>query len=289
MLYQFREQQTGGVLQLCVGSEGLRKTLFDRSVGHDYYTIAWNTGPDSRMLIDGVAYAFPANHLLPLMMNQGYDFGNMEDLVVFRFNREFYCVVDHDKEVSCVGFIFYGPQPVVFVGLDDMESERMKRLTDMFLEEMETDEEIKGDMLRTLLVRLIIKITRLAKRQSLPEATPPASYDLMRQYCLLVERHFRKERQVGYYAGLLHKSPKTLSNLFARNGLKSPLQIIHERLMLEARRLLLFTDGSVKEIAFDLGFEDAGHFGKFVKSMTGKTAGELRQSGISGFNGKNLP
>jgi AraC-like DNA-binding protein len=59
--------------------------------------------------------------------------------------------------------------------------------------------------------------------------------------------------------------------------------------MLEARRLLLFTDGSVKEIAFDLGFEDAGHFGKFVKSMTGKTAGELRQSGISGFNGKNLP
>lgn len=281
MVYQFRELRTGGVLQLCIGHEGIRKILFDKSAGHDYYTIAWNNGVDGKVVIDGVEYLFPTAHLLPLMMNQGYDFGDLEGLVVLRFNREFYCIVDHDKEVSCVGFIFYGPDPVVFIGLDPEETERMKRLTEMFVEELETDEEIKGDMLRTLLVRLIIKLTRLAKKQALPEGTPPGSYDLMRQYCLLVERHFRKERQVNFYAGLLHKSPKTLSNLFARYGQKSPLQIIQQRLMLEAQRLLQFSEKSVKEIAFLLGFEDAGHFGKFVKSMTGKTPGELRQAGIT--------
>lgn len=281
MVYEFREQRTGGVLQLCVGNEGLRKVLFDRSAGHDYYTIAWNSGGNGSATIDGIGHEFPPGHLLPLMMNQGYDFGDLEDLVVFRFNREFYCVVDHDKEVSCVGFIFYGPEPVVFIGLDPAEEERMKRLTEMFIEELETNEDVKGDMLRTLLVRLIIKLTRLAKKQALPAGTPPGSYDLMRQYCLLVERHFRKERQVNFYAGLLHKSPKTLSNLFARYGQKSPLQIIHERLMLEAHRLLHFSERSAKEIAFDLGFEDAGHFGKFVKGMTGKTPGELRQAGIT--------
>ena len=279
MVYQYRDQQTSGILELYTQTNGLQKNFFIPAVGHDFYTIAWNTGEACTVLIDGLPYAFPKGHLLPLMMNQGYDFKDMDDVVVFRFNREFYCVVDHDREVSCVGFLFYGPAPVQFIRLDDMESAQMQRLKDMFIEEFEADEDIKADMLRTLLVRLIIKLTRLAKKQALPGDPSPGNYDLMRQYCLLVERHFKKEKQVNYYAGQLNKSPKTLSNLFTRFGQKTPLQIIHERVMLEARRLLLYSDKSVKEIAFELGFEDAGHFGKFVKGLSGQTPLALRQQG----------
>ncbi len=280
--YQFIDKKTGGLLQMTMGTPGLSKHLQARGPERQFYTIAWNQGRDQPVEIDGIPYVFPGGSLLPLMMNQPYRFSDTNDIVSFRFNREFYCVVDHDQEVSCVGFIFYGPAPVMFIQLDKTETEQMIRLKDMFVEEFVGEEDIKADMLRMLLVRLIIKLTRLAKKQRLPEAVSSQSYDLMREYCLLVERHYKTQKQVSFYAGELHKSPKTLANLFARNGQPSPLQVIHERLLLEAQRQMAYTRKSIKEIAFDLGFDDAGHFGKFVKSMTGKTPGELRLKGISG-------
>lgn len=68
------------------------------------------------------------------------------------------------------------------------------------------------------------------------------------------------------YADLLNKSPKTLSNLFSIYNQKSPLQIIHERISLESKRLLVYTDKSTKEIAFELGFEEVAHFSRFFKN-----------------------
>jgi AraC-like DNA-binding protein len=82
-----------------------------------------------------------------------------------------------------------------------------------------------------------------------------------------VENHFRKEHDVQFYAAALYKSPKTLANSFAKFGSGSPLQIIHSRLILEAKRLMLYTDKSVKEISNELGFEDAAHFTKFFKNQ----------------------
>jgi AraC-like DNA-binding protein len=64
---------------------------------------------------------------------------------------------------------------------------------------------------------------------------------------------------------MLNKSPKTLSNLFKKIGSKSPLQYIHERKILEARRLLSYTDKHVSEISDDLGFIEVQAFSRFFK------------------------
>ena len=69
------------------------------------------------------------------------------------------------------------------------------------------------------------------------------------------------------YADLLNKSPKTLSNLFKKITDKSPLKFIHDRKMLEARRLLAYTEMSVKEIAYELGFDDLQSFSRFFKKL----------------------
>jgi AraC-like DNA-binding protein len=76
---------------------------------------------------------------------------------------------------------------------------------------------------------------------------------------------------VQHYAALLNKSPKTIANLFSSHSTKTPLQVIHERIITEAKRLLLYTDKSVKEIANDLGFTDLTHFSKFFKNQTGQS------------------
>ena len=80
------------------------------------------------------------------------------------------------------------------------------------------------------------------------------------------------------YAEMLFKSPKTLSNLFAKYNYKTPLQIIHERIALEGKRQLLYTDKTAKEIAHDLGFEDAGSFHKLFKKVIGQTPNDFKKS-----------
>ena len=94
---------------------------------------------------------------------------------------------------------------------------------------------------------------------------------------MLVDRYFREKKQVQEYALLLHRSPKTLSNLFAVYGLPSPLQVIRDRTQAEARRLLLYTSKSAKEVAGILGFEDAASFSRFFKGATGKSISEYRR------------
>jgi AraC-like DNA-binding protein len=100
--------------------------------------------------------------------------------------------------------------------------------------------------------------------------------DFSSHYNFLVEQNFRRQHQVKFYAGQLNRSPKTLSNLFALYNHKSPLMIIQERIIQEAKRLLIYTDKTAKEIAYYLGFEDAGHFGKFFKKRTGQTPSEFK-------------
>jgi AraC-like DNA-binding protein len=197
-------------------------------------------------------------------------------LTSFSFNREFYCINDHDHEVSCNGLIFFGTNEQPIVQLENEEIQKFSLLYDVFLDEYRTRDSTQGEMLRVLLKRLIIKVTRLVKSQLIVEALPDHQVDTIRKFNLLVEQHFREKKQVSDYAELLFKSPKTLSNLFAKFNNKTPLQIIHERIILEAKRQLLYTDRSGKEIAYELGFEDASTFQKLFKRITEKTPQQFK-------------
>ena len=128
---------------------------------------------------------------------------------------------------------------------------------------------LQGEMLRSLLKRLLIQSTRMV-RSNLPEPTiNNAQMNTIRLYNILVEKHFREYHHVKDYANLLFKSPKTLSNLFPKYSEKSPIMVINDRIILEAKRLLLYSEYSTNEIASELGYKDPGHFSKFFKKHEG--------------------
>jgi AraC-like DNA-binding protein len=75
---------------------------------------------------------------------------------------------------------------------------------------------------------------------------------------------------------MLHKTPKTLSTLFKKMGDALPLTIINDRILLEAKRLLLYSDKTAKEIAYELGYNESGHFSRFFKKKTGVSPSKFR-------------
>lgn len=291
MHYSYQEPKTEGVLNLLVHERGFNRQFFLERKNR-LLTIAWNTGPDQIILIDGISHPFPTQTIVPLMVNHTFSFATPEDIVAWQFDRTFYCIVDHDKEVSCVGFLFYGAQEPLFLRLDATEQTKFKALLTVFDDEFSTRDTIQGEMLRMLLKRLIIKLTRLAKEQYLDPELAPEDLDIVRRFNLLVETNYRTLHAVSDYADLLNKSPKTLSNLFALYNAHSPLQVIHERIALEARRLLLYTDKSAKEIAYELGFDEVAHFSRFFKKQVGvppSTFKEQTQANLATYShiGKN--
>ncbi|NQY31325.1 MAG: helix-turn-helix domain-containing protein, partial [Flavobacteriaceae bacterium] len=197
-------------------------------------------------------------------------------VVSFIFNREFYCIRDHDAEVSCNGLLFFGSSNAPIITLDEKEQERFNLLYLILKEEFETKDQIQGEMLLVLLKRLLIKATRLIKGNLIQPLIKNEQLDLIRQFNLLVEMHFRTKHRVTDYAVLLERSPKTLSNVFLKYNAKTPLKVISERICLEAQRLLLFSKKSVTDIGFELGFTDVSHFSKFFKKHYQQTPAAYR-------------
>ena len=125
---------------------------------------------------------------------------------------------------------------------------------------------------------LLIIATRLrlreseAKQDGLPAEVGPTLLRLRG----LIEAHFREWHRPSQYATALHISGSALARLTGRHLHKTPTELIMERLLLEAKRLLHFTTMSVKEIAFHLGFGDFGYFGRLFKKHAGVTPTEYR-------------
>jgi len=240
----------------------------------------WNYGGiPLKLLVDQQKATLEPNHLLSCTYLQKIEILKGEafpEVLLLAFSRGFYCIHTYDSEVSCNGFLFFGSNYTPMVALDDAEIIRLRTLASVLQEEFDTHDQNQEEMLRLLLKRFIIRITRLARKQLVKSKLPEKELELIRQFNVLVEEHFKKFQQVGNYADMMHRSPKTIANIFAQQGEKRPLEIIHYRLALEARRLLLYTDKSSKEICWELGFEDPSQFNRFFKKQTNLPPREFR-------------
>jgi len=250
-----------------IGDEALLEK-FDESKQLELFTFIRTTTTPASLIIDSVPVTVRPHSIIALTTIQFVQVVTLEKSIVYQFNREFYCIKDHDKEVSCAGLLFFGNEHIPIIDLPIEEQKKYNILHEVFIDEMEHHDPIQAEMLRMLMARYIIKTTRLLKKDQGIATIYESKVDLLRKFNLLVETHFKEDHSVSFYAEKLFKSPKTLSNNFSKVG-KSPLQIIHDRIILEAKRQLSYTDKTAKEIAYEVGFEDASHLSRMFKKNTG--------------------
>lgn len=128
----------------------------------------------------------------------------------------------------------------------------------------------RNSMLLAYLRVLLIYLSRLYTAQ-VAAGGPSADRELLARFKALVGAHFTHSHEVAAYAGMLNISAGHLGELIKQQSGQPPIAHIHDRLLLEAKRLLFHTDASAKEIAFALGFEEASYFNRFFKRHTGST------------------
>jgi AraC family transcriptional activator of pobA len=99
-----------------------------------------------------------------------------------------------------------------------------------------------------------------------------------RRFVELVESNYRKHRPLSFYASRLGVSVTHLGRISRGQFGISSQSIVHDRLILEAKRSLAYTSASVADIASDLGFRDAAYFSKFFAIQVGDTPSAFRKT-----------
>lgn len=245
--------------------------------GENLYKFVWVRSGTLTLSIDHVPTRLEAQQIVPLTPLHHVEVLEAGgDHIALLFNSDFYCIYGHDSEVSCSGILFHGSSRIAPIQLPARQAELLEDIVAKMAEEFSEHDTLQEEMLRILLKRFIITCTRMARERLAAASDTERAFDIVRQFYILVDNHFREKKQVQDYADLLHRSPKTLSNLFAACGLPSPLRIVHERILSEARRLLLYTPKSAKEIAALLGFDELAAFSRFFRKMTGESISEFR-------------
>lgn len=132
-------------------------------------------------------------------------------------------------------------------------------------------------ILHNLLHVFLLQLEREMKDQGFEEIKPSANLDYLMLFKDLLEQNFRNEKSVNKYAADLSISEKQLNKACTTLLDKKPKQIINDRILLEAKRLLVHSNQSIKEIAYHLGYEEPTNFIKYFRKNTDITPSEFRE------------
>jgi AraC-like DNA-binding protein len=193
------------------------------------------------------------------------------------YNRDFYCVEIHDKEVACDGILFHNVYEIPVISMKAQVSAAMQNTLQEMKTEIELNDTAMEEMLRILLKQVIIKSTRIwRQKHDVTDEKARDEVEFSRTFSQLVEWNYSRLHTVAEYAALLHITPKALNKRITRYSNTTPNDVIKNRIILEAKRLLVHTNLSVKEIGYKLGYDDASYFVRFFTKQADTSPNSFR-------------
>ncbi|MBP1650234.1 MAG: AraC family transcriptional regulator [Bacteroidetes bacterium] len=133
------------------------------------------------------------------------------------------------------------------------------------------------DILHNLLHNFLLYAEREYRQQDFTELKKNADLDYLLLFREMLEKHYQSEKQVQFYARELLVTEKRLNTATAKTVGKTPKEMIDDRVMLEAKRLLAHTQDTIKEIGYTLGYDEPTNFIKYFKKHAAQTPVEFRE------------
>ncbi len=199
------------------------------------------------------------------------------------YNRDFYCIQIHDHEVACDGLLYNNVYNMPQVILEGEEVGFYDYLYAQIGDEFALNDTSLEEMIRTYLKQIFIKAVRSWKKQNLEKELVNHNKDVefFRKFTVLVDAHYTEKHTVADYADLMNIAPKTITNKFKKLNLPQPNEIIKNRIVLQAKRLLVHTEMSAKEISYQLGYDDPAYFTRLFTVKTGDSPTGYRSKYLS--------
>ncbi|HZH50684.1 MAG TPA: helix-turn-helix domain-containing protein [Microvirga sp.] len=255
------------------------ETIQARSRLHNYeiqphrhenlFQILHLAGGRAEVVVDGKRSILegPSIVAIPAMAVHGYTFSaDVEGTVLTLFENRLAHVL------KAMGGIESTFRQVQFASLADHPDVARSVAADVAALAAEFDGRAHG-RLGAIEARLALVLVALHRLKDLPAETSPGRSERALQHALrfrqLVDREFRTHKPIEEYARRLGLTPAHLNRVCREQLGDSALGVVHERMVLEAKRYLTFTSMSAKEIALALAFEDPSYFTRFFKKKTG--------------------
>ncbi|OJJ23565.1 hypothetical protein BKI52_04150 [marine bacterium AO1-C] len=250
---------------------------------HDFVEILWITQGQSTQLIDFQTYEVKSNELLIIPQGcvhftpapQHYE-GKM-----LLFTKDVFTPEQHlHLQAFQVLNVFRANhllQPASFVELLPY-FQTLEQEYQTYIQQEDTPHQIL--LLQNLLFALLLKLEGIAQQlQPLAPVNPENS--LFKSFTALVEQSYSTQHSVAYYVDSLHLTNKKLNQILSKQIGKTANEYITERILLEAKRYLCYSELSIKEIAFRLGFDDSHYFSRLFKKKTQKSPEVFRKSFVN--------
>lgn len=191
-------------------------------------------------------------------------------------------LASHAEEASRMFSVLRNEADVI--SLDPL-GDAMRRCRGL-LEQIDAEFRSPGPASTRLFVWLIRALLLLLVRERMRSERQANDHteDLMQRFRELVEQHYAAHWSIQDYARRLSITESRLNRLCVKTAKQTAFGLIQSRLLLEARRKLIYTGVSVTQLAYELGFSDPAYFCRFFKKLTGQAPSRFRAEGGSTQN-----
>ena len=188
-------------------------------------------------------------------------------MIHISFSKD-YLINDIKSTLSCWECMF--GQAVIPV-TEEKDVSELKVYIKLMQQEFTELREQKDMVIRNLLNAFLVAAARLGTCETHLTTINVSQNKILHQFRVLLEDHYTNHTQVSEYADMIYITPGHLNDTIKTATGRTAKQMIDERRMTEAKRLLYWEDLTVREIASHLNFEDDAYFNRFFKKHTGQT------------------
>ena len=209
-------------------------------------------------------------HFKPLNEVFNNEVFNENEGVLVNFERDLIDEDDIEYALDVMSLFNKFPQ---FIVTEEAEVKQIKKIIKL-LEQEFYDDAVSYVMLKTLLKVLLLHLIRYQNNSFLKQ---DLNQNRVFQFLELMEIHFLEKINGNFYADAIGISNKRLNQILKEKLNLTALQIIQQRQITEAKRGLIKSEITIKELAFKLGFDSTSSFSRFFKNHTGVSPSNFRQ------------
>jgi len=245
---------------------------------HTFYHLVLFTKGAGTHAIDFKTFDVTPNQIYFMIPGQvhSWNFEGEVDGYVIHFSSSFFESFLLKNEYLDQFPFFSGVIEDAVIQIDPSIQQKIIGLFEDIITESEITDRMSLDLIRSLLLQVFILLSRTTTGQKEKQALP-YNYTLLKTFQKLIDKNFATLKLPRDYAELMYITPNHLNALCNDLLGISAGEVIRNRVLLEAKRLLINLDLTIAEIGYQLNFNDNSYFTKFFKKYTGSTPEEFRK------------